>query len=345
MDPVLSILTQPISAKDRAEFKEKYYPQRTFFGLTLASLAILVIVSALLIFSGISVYAYSEVQHIGGMVMIVLGLIPVLAIIRLVQTHRARLDRSIKAYRFASSQGLVYQAQVKDPVRKGIIFSNPNVKGSFMYDLMSNPYNQPFEIGNYYYQNGSGDNQTLTSRYFGFISIGLNKKLPHIVLDATGNSTKLPGIKLSSFGIPFAKDQVLKLEGNFNDYFTLYVPKGYETDALYIFTPDLMARFIDNAGIYTAEIIDDRLYIYSGQPFFFDKPQTYEKLFGILETIGVKALKQTKNYSDARSDLKRHIAVPGRRLRRGLPMVSYIFAGVIIVAVIIANWNNILKLF
>lgn len=345
MESDFSSLNRPVSSEERAAYKKKFYAERTFFGLTYLSVSILLIVSELLLYAGASVYAYASSQHIGGIILMAIGLIPLAAIVRTIQTYHARLNRSIKAYRFALSQGLSYEARIKDPIRKGIVFSDPKVKGSFIYDLISAPGGRAFEIGNYYYQVGSGDNQTLTSRYFGFISIALNKKLPHIVLDTTAQSIKLPGVKLSSFGVPFAKDQVLKLEGDFNDYFTLYVPTGYEADALYIFTPDLMARFIDNAGTYSAEIIDDRLYIYSGRPFFLDNPATYEKLFAILSTIGAKTLKQTKNYSDTQAEVKHEVAAQGRRLRKGLSVGIFLFVGVIIVAIVIANAETITRVF
>ena len=43
------------------------------------------------------------------------------------------------------------------------------------------------------------------------------------------------------------RTQVLSLEGDFDRYFTLYCPKEYERDALYVFTPDLMA-LLDRRG-------------------------------------------------------------------------------------------------
>ena len=42
-----------------------------------------------------------------------------------------------------------------------------------------------------------------------------------------------------------------------------YCAKGYERDALYLFTPDVMASFIDGAGALDAEFRGDVLFLYS----------------------------------------------------------------------------------
>jgi len=56
--------------------------------------------------------------------------------------------------------------------------------------------------------------------------------------------------------------QHLRLEGNFSDVFALSVPVGYERDALYLLTPDLMAVLLDNAADLDLEIVDSTLYVY-----------------------------------------------------------------------------------
>jgi hypothetical protein len=107
-------------------------------------------------------------------------------------------------------------------------------------------------FGNCSYSVGvSGDTQTSISR--GYLAVRLDAPLPHLVLDAKANNgllaTRLPG--------QFARDQVLQLEGDFDRYFTLYAPRQYERDALYVFTPDLMATLIDHGSDYDVEIVDD----------------------------------------------------------------------------------------
>ncbi len=55
----------------------------------------------------------------------------------------------------------------------------------------------------------------------------------------------------------------LKLEGDFGKYFTLYVPEDYEIEALQIFTPEIMVKFIDIGNKFSFEFIDNKLFIYA----------------------------------------------------------------------------------
>jgi hypothetical protein len=106
------------------------------------------------------------------------------------------------------------------------------------------------------YRTGSGKNES-THRW-GYVAVKLSTPLPNIVLDAVGNN--------GLFGsLPAALDgsQRLSLEGDFDRTFTLYCPSGYEADALYLFTPDIMARFVDHAAALDVEIVDDWLFLYT----------------------------------------------------------------------------------
>ncbi len=49
----------------------------------------------------------------------------------------------------------------------------------------------------------------------------------------------------------------LELEGDFGKHFELHVPAGYERDALYVLTPDVMQVLIDEAADRRVEIVDD----------------------------------------------------------------------------------------
>ncbi len=117
-----------------------------------------------------------------------------------------------------------------------------------------------FEIARYTFDR-SGDQRTRVLTTWGYAALRLPAPLPHIVLDARRPngllSTSLPGM-----WAPDA-DQRLGLEGDFDRHFTLYCPKGYEADALYLFTPDVMARVVDRAALYDIEIVDDWLFLYA----------------------------------------------------------------------------------
>ena len=65
-----------------------------------------------------------------------------------------------------------------------------------------------------------------------------------MVLDSRDNNGLVGGATLPA---TFRRDQVLSLEGDFNRYFTLYCPRQYERDALYVFTSDLISLLNDEA--------------------------------------------------------------------------------------------------
>ncbi len=55
----------------------------------------------------------------------------------------------------------------------------------------------------------------------------------------------------------------LELEGNFNNYFDVYVPEGSEIEALMILTPDVMEQLIVKSRKYSIEISNNKLFIYT----------------------------------------------------------------------------------
>jgi hypothetical protein len=54
----------------------------------------------------------------------------------------------------------------------------------------------------------------------------------------------------------------LRLEGDFSDVFEVSVPTGYEADALYVLTPDLMVILLDESADLDLEIVDSTLHVY-----------------------------------------------------------------------------------
>ena len=97
----------------------------------------------------------------------------------------------------------------------------------------------------------------------------------------------------------FDRDQRLSLEGDFDTYFSLYCPEGYERDALYLFTPDIMARFIDNAAALDVEIVDDWLFLYAKTDLSTLNPAMWAWLFSCVAALLTK-LDQWARWRDDR---------------------------------------------
>ena len=217
--------------------------------------------------------------------------------------RRAR-EKRYRLSRFAAANNMTYDDQVQSPPLPGMIFNIGHSRMST--DLIRGRSPRFVEFGNYQYTVKTGKNST-TYRW-GYVAMKLDVPLPNIVLDATGNNSLFG----SNLPTSFRKDQQLSLEGDFDKYFTLYCPEGYERDALYLFTPDIMARFIDNAAQLDVEIVDDWLLLYTRRAVSTLDPVTWAWLFG---TVGALLTKfdQWARWRDERLLLEQRqtASVPG----------------------------------
>jgi hypothetical protein len=98
---------------------------------------------------------------------------------------------------------------------------------------------------------------------------------PHMFLDGKQNGASYA----------YQKKQRLQLEGDFNDYFNLYVPNGEERDALEILTPDVMQVLVDGGRPYDIELLADFIVIIaSGTQYEKERLPVFLKFMSLLET-------------------------------------------------------------
>jgi hypothetical protein len=187
-------------------------------------------------------------------------------------TRWYRLDR------FARANAMSFEPHRPDPALPGMIFQVGTDRVAT--DLVRGERPRPVEFGNYRFTTGSGKSRS-TQRW-GYVAVKLDAPLPHIVLDATNNNG-LFGI--SNLPATFDRDQRLSLEGDFDEYFALHAPVGYESDALYLFTPDIMARFVDHAAAVDVEIVDDWLFLYTRREVSTLDPATWAWLFSVVGAL------------------------------------------------------------
>jgi hypothetical protein len=194
---------------------------------------------------------------------------------------RATGSMSVRIYRldrFARANGMSYLPRMPRPPLPGMIFGIGSSRVSS--DIVRGKVPRFVEFANYSYETGSGKERN-TFRW-GYVALKLDTPLPNIVLDATSNNGLLG---TSNLPVSFDKDQRLHLEGDFDQHFALYCPSGYERDALYLFTPDIMARFIDNAAALDVEIVDDWLFLYAKRDFSTLDPATWAWLFSLVGAL------------------------------------------------------------
>lgn len=238
--------------------------------------------------------------------------------------HQER--RKAMLYRFAVQNKLQFIEGETNPGYAGMIFDEGHsrvVKEGLVLPAGA-------ELGNYEYVTGSGKNRS--THTYGYVKIPLKRNLPHMVLD--GKANNLFGI-VTGLSDSFDRSQKLSLEGDFDKYFTLYAPKEYERDALYVFTPDVMQTLIDEGRHYDMEIVDNELFIYSNVRFDFLSESQLTSLMKIIDTIGSEILAQARRYRDERavvqSSEENVVAEKGRRLNKGVNyLILVVFIGIML---------------
>jgi hypothetical protein len=225
---------------------------------------------------------------------ILVGIVRVLLMIRAMIIPRSWWEAAYRITRFGAANDLRYghDEVVSHP---GIIFDTGTDRTAER--RLTTTAGRRVEIGNYRYTI-RGDKPENTKVYgWGYVAITLDRRLPHLLLDAKANDRSVFGIRTSNLPVDLVSDQKLSLGGEFDDKFTLYAPSDYGRDAFYIFAPDLMALFIDRLGTYDVEIIDDTMFVY-GSRFDLLDPRTYDWLQELVATVIARTVRRTGRYTD-----------------------------------------------
>lgn len=169
---------------------------------------------------------------------------------------------------------------------------------------------------------GLGDGRT---HFGGVCVLEVAVPLPNIRLRSRQHRTPA----FSAYAVP-ARDQRLSLEGDFDRFFEMSVPKGYERDALYLFTPDVMAWLIDDVQSFDVELIDHSVILRSRRDVVTRNPDDWQRIATALSAIG-KRVTQWERWRDDRTAASGSallemetrgrsatVGVGGRRLRLGI---------------------------
>lgn len=298
--------------KGKAQYAEGSLAGRIFIGVMISLIAVPVIAFLAVIAFGLITSPNPDAFTPTAVAGMGVGLLVVAAIIYgLVRGIASWLrgfgtwKRWYRLERFAAANGLTFSTRDEDPHYPGSVFENGT--SSVLVDHLQSRSDDSLDYGTARRVTRSG-NRT-SSEDFAYIALKLDQALPHMMLDATGNRGRTAILR---------GEQVLSLEGDFDEHFTLYAPTDYERDALYIFTPDLMALLIDEANTFDVEIVDDWMMLHSTKLFDLEDPAVHERVFRIADTVGAKAVRQTDGYRDHRAAGRGTVSGAGRRLRRAL---------------------------
>jgi hypothetical protein len=222
--------------------------------------------------------------------------LPLVALGILVRSMRRRNGvRQFRIAEFARANSFSYTPRTERPWLPGMIFTREGQSSSYSTDIVSRDGESPTTIANHTSIVGSGKNQT-THRW-GYVALRLATPLPNIVLDAQKNNSW----GRAALPVALSARQRLSLEGDFDRHFALYCPAGYEADALYLFTPDIMARFIDNAASFDIEIVDDYLFLYAQGELSTLDPELWKQLLSTVEALSQR-VRQWARWRDERLD-------------------------------------------
>ena len=319
-----SPLFSPVSADDittyRAELAARGSHQRvtaaSIIGTVVVSLVALFVVAVIVLPAILTAtVALIDGNPAGAILpaLVPLGVVAGIAVlvVNAVRQHSAMWPARVRMHRFAQANGLLYEPKSAAPTYPGLIFGVGDSRA--VTDHFRTTESRYLDFGNLTYSTGSG--RSRTTHRWGFMALHLDRALPHMVLDSRRNNGMLGGTNLPSL---FSRDQTLSLEGDFDQHFTLHCPREYERDALYVFTPDLMALLIDEAAPFDVEIVDRWMFVYAAKPFPLADATTYQRLLRIVSTVGAKTLTQTDRYVDERvGAFEPNLVAPGgQRLRK-----------------------------
>lgn len=235
--------------------------------------------------------------------------------------------------RFAGDNGLVVLEALDTSGRAGMIFGYGGERRTETVFRSGSQHPIPFEVGYHSARRPDMKQASNTPNYgregWTYVALTIDRRLPRMVLDARRND----GVVRSSLPEVLADSQRLSLEGDFDRHFTLYAPASYERDALYVFTPDLMALLIDNAAVFDIETVDDQIIFFTKERLPLDDPAVWQQISELLDTVGAKFSSQTARYADARvADARSNTIAPvGRRLKRSRRVIfNLILAAVLL---------------
>lgn len=232
------------------------------------------------------------------------------------RVNKAYIRKRVRMDKFARINNLTLVTDRTDPPLSGVIFGVGHSRQ--INEALILP--DGTEIGNYQYTTGSGKNRQ--THIWGYMRVKLVRHVPNMLLDSKKNN--FFGGRFSNLPQSYTKDQTLKLEGDFNDHFTLYAPSDYGQDALYIFTPDVMAALIDHGSDFDMEVIDNNLVFYRTQALRLETEQELQGLLTVLEKISSELIDQADYYADSRVGDRALdvIAEPGKRLKSRMPAAA-----------------------
>ena len=144
----------------------------------------------------------------------------------------------------------------------------------------------------------------------------MSRKVPNMIVNPSGD-----GIRLDTHEYVVQK---LATEGG-NDHLQIFVSPDYHTDALYIFTPDVLAVMDQFGSKFAYKFYDDELEIYAPAEVLTSGERIREACL-LAVNVARQVRQQAVRYRDDRAtDYARsqnNLAAPGRRMAPKAPLIA-----------------------
>lgn len=150
--------------------------------------------------------------------------------------------------RFAEVNGWQYSEYGDPDNEQGLMFAQGNGR-RISHVIAGSIDERQFRIFNYEFSIGSGKNKK--TYYYVVFAFRFNGSFPHIYLNHRRNSYSIRA------------GEEISLPEEFKEKFVLSASRKYEIEALAIFTPDILARLLDNGFSYDVEFIEQEVIIFA----------------------------------------------------------------------------------
>jgi len=260
------------------------------------------------------------------------------------EMRSVKLDSWVLPYRlfkFATANEWSYQLQPDKVPRAGVLLTS-----SQGYRVLHRVVADGYSVGDIGLSIVDINQQTIQLYEYTYLAIPLRRHLPNFVLDAKSNNISLLGASISNLPAAYTKNQISSLEGDFDKYFTVYAPNGYDTELRYFLTPDVMAKFLEMKDFSDIEIVDDTFYVYYDGAHKWLDEEFWTRADEFVAYITKKTVKQSARYSDTKlhdNDAKGQTSIVSRQGRRLQQTEKGLYIGLAVVALLgflLIAYNN-----
>jgi hypothetical protein len=200
--------------------------------------------------------------------------------------HRASL------WALSAALGWQYTSDVSDRLWGGSIDEQIDRRSRLTMDHIDATHTaSPFDAARRTFAVGSGQGATVHTTLA--VRLPLPAETPRMQLRSRNGNGPLSVLPHAPSG-----RQELRLEGDFSDVFAVSVPVGYERDALYVLTPDLLVILLDNAADLDLEIVDSTLHVYF-PPLDLTDHEVLTRFHTVISALFDRFGRRTIRYRDA----------------------------------------------